>query len=70
VAYLSASFLDGTTAEAFACKAFLDLDNGAQAASLFTSDFVEVRPKLVACSIVLVVGCVCFWLIELEQTHR
>lgn len=62
VAYLSASFLDGKTAEAFACKAFLG--SGAQATSFFTSDFVEVRPKLVACSFVLVLGCVCFWLEE------
>lgn len=68
VAYLSASFLDGKTAEAFACKVFLG--SGAQATSFFTSDFVEVRPKLVACSVVLVVGCVCFWLIEFEEKHR
>ena len=68
VAYLSASFLDGKTAEAFACKVFLG--SGAQATSFFASDFIEVRPKLVACSIVLVVGCVCFWLIDFEEKHR
>ena len=45
VAYLSASFLDGKTAEAFGCKVFLGA--GAQAASFFTSGLVEVRPKLV-----------------------
>lgn len=68
VAYLSASFLDGKTAEAFGCKVFLGA--GAQAASFFTSDFVEVRPKLVACTVVLVVGCVSFWLVEWEQPRN
>ena len=68
VAYLSASFLDGKTAEAFGCKVFLGA--GAQAASFFTSDLVEVRPKLAACTVVLVVGCVSFWLVEWEQRRN
>jgi hypothetical protein len=66
--YLSASFLDGKTAEAFSCKVFLG--SGAQAVSFFTSDFVDLRPKLVACTVVLGVGCVCFWMVEWEERRR
>ena len=68
VAYLSASFLDGKTAEAFACKVFLG--SGAQAVSFFTSEYVDLRPKLVACSVALVGGCGCSWLAEWEGRGR
>ena len=60
VAHLSARFLDGRTADAFANKGLFG--NGGQALSFLTSEVVPLRPKLQACSLVLLVGVACYFM--------
>ena len=45
--------------------------SAAQAVAFFASDAVALRPKLIAYSSVLVLGCVCFFCAECEaRRHR